>query len=111
MRDIDLGVITPLEQTRAGRPRHIEPPRYFCCVAGVGLDGEVARRANRLPRWLRGHGGYALSLAPTIFHFAPLPMKILTPADDGETPDLDHSQRSAHAPGRFRQYSDCMAAE
>ena len=24
--------------------------RYFCCVGGVGLDVEVARRANRLPR-------------------------------------------------------------
>ncbi len=53
-------------------------------MAGVGLDGEVARRANRLPRWLRGHGGYALSLAPTIFSFAPLPMRILTPAESNE---------------------------
>jgi diacylglycerol kinase family enzyme len=51
-------------------------------VAGVGLDGEVAQRANGLPRWLRGHGGYVLSLAPAIFTFAPLPMKISTPADD-----------------------------
>jgi diacylglycerol kinase (ATP) len=50
-------------------------------VAGVGLDGEVARRANGLPRWLRGRGGYLLSLAPTIFTFAPLRMKILTPFD------------------------------
>jgi diacylglycerol kinase (ATP) len=46
----------------------------------VGLDGEVARRANQLPRWLRGHGGYALSLAPAIFRFAALPMRILTSA-------------------------------
>jgi diacylglycerol kinase family enzyme len=46
-------------------------------VAGVGLDSEVARRANELPRWLRGHGGYALTLAPAIFRFAPFPMKIL----------------------------------
>jgi diacylglycerol kinase family enzyme len=51
-------------------------------VAGVGLDGEVAQRANRLPRWLRGHGGYVLSLAPAIFTFAPLPMRISTPAGD-----------------------------
>jgi diacylglycerol kinase family enzyme len=34
-----------------------------------------------LPRWLRGHGGYVLSLAPTIFSFAALPMKILTRAE------------------------------
>jgi len=40
------------------------------------------RRANRLPRWLRGHGGYVLTLLPTIFQFAPLPIKILTRPDD-----------------------------
>jgi diacylglycerol kinase (ATP) len=81
VRRIDLGVITAIESAGgAPAPHH---PRYFCCVAGVGLDGEVSRRANRLPRWLRGHGGYVLSLAPTIFTFAALPMKILTRAEDG----------------------------
>lgn len=57
-------------------PPQTRSPQYFCCVAGVGIDSEVARRANGLPRWLRGHGGYALSLAPTIFSFAPLPIRI-----------------------------------
>jgi diacylglycerol kinase (ATP) len=52
--------------------------RYFACVAGVGLDAEVSRRANQLPRWLRGNGGYAFSLLPTIFSFAPFPMRIST---------------------------------
>jgi diacylglycerol kinase family enzyme len=41
----------------------------YCCVAGVGLDSEVNRRANRLPSWLRGHGGYVLSLAPALAAF------------------------------------------
>ena len=41
-------------------PHASDSARYFCSVAGVGLDGEVARRANGLPRWLRGHGGYVL---------------------------------------------------
>jgi diacylglycerol kinase (ATP) len=41
----------------------------------------VARRANRLPRWLRGNGGYVLTAVPTIFTFAPLPMKILTSSE------------------------------
>ena len=93
---IDLGTISALES--AGGPTFDKlgagsltdaqgrsaphDSRYFCCVAGVGLDGEVSRRANLLPRWLRGHGGYVLSLAPTIFTFAPLPMKILTAAED-----------------------------
>src|ERR1700693_1346596 len=80
VRSIDLGVITPLEDARWSAPH--EPARnsvpgtqhYFCSVAGVGLDAEVARRANRLPRWLRGHGGDALTLAPTIFRFSSLPL-------------------------------------
>jgi len=52
---------------------------YFCCVAGVGLDGEIARRANKLPRWLRAHGGYAFTLPHALFHFAPFPMKASIP--------------------------------
>jgi diacylglycerol kinase (ATP) len=98
VRAIDLGVIAPLEfpgeapSTDArGRSAaheaawHSAPDarQYFCSVAGIGLDCEVARRANQLPRWLRGHGGYALTLAPTIFRFAPLPMKIFTPGGAG----------------------------
>ena len=68
LREIDLGIISAV---RSRRTTFSAPSHYFCCVAGVGLDGEVSRRANKLPRWLRGHGGYALSLAPTIFTFAP----------------------------------------
>jgi diacylglycerol kinase (ATP) len=93
VRAIDLGVIAPLEIAGGVPAADISAPpsashtpspysfRFFCCVAGVGLDGEVAARANGLPRWLRGHGGYVLSLAPTIFTFAPLPMKVSTPAE------------------------------
>jgi diacylglycerol kinase (ATP) len=97
VRAIDLGVVTPLEAGESpsadaqGRSAPDESARnsvlgtrnYFCSVAGVGLDSEVARRANTLPRWLRGHGGYALTLAPAIFRFAPFPMKIFTPDAGG----------------------------
>ena len=41
----------------------------YCCVAGAGLDSEVNRRANRLPAWLRGHGGYVLSLPAALLAF------------------------------------------
>lgn len=85
VRTIDLGVIKPLDASGGAAPEGahlgLGGSRYFCTVAGVGLDGEVARSANRLPRWLRGHGGYVLTLIPTIFRFAPLPMKILTPVE------------------------------
>jgi diacylglycerol kinase (ATP) len=78
LRTIDLGIISPWGADAGGAPA----PHYFCSVAGLGLDGEVARRANALPRWVRGHGGYALILVPTIFRFAAFPMKILT-SDEG----------------------------
>jgi YegS/Rv2252/BmrU family lipid kinase len=75
VRKIDLGTISPI--LRPGDTPSMQGSRYFCCVAGVGLDGEVARRANQLPRCLRGNGGYVLSVVPTIFTFAPFPLKIL----------------------------------
>ncbi len=84
VREIDLGVVTAATDADGASAPH---ERYFCCVAGIGLDGEVTRRANRLPRWLRGHGGYALSFAPTVFSFAPFPMKILTQDQAGASPD------------------------
>jgi diacylglycerol kinase (ATP) len=89
VRMIDLGTITPLENPSetelpaVSRNSKLGTKNYFCSVAGIGLDSEVARRANKLPRWLRGHGGYALSLAPALFRFAPLPMKIFAQESNG----------------------------
>jgi diacylglycerol kinase (ATP) len=77
VRAIDLGVITSFGSAGESPSLH----KYFCCVAGVGLDAEVMQRANRLPRWVRGHGGYVLSLLPAIFQFAPVPVRILTRPD------------------------------
>jgi diacylglycerol kinase (ATP) len=89
VRTIDLGAISRTQH--AGEAPAPHGPRFFCCVAGVGLDGEVSRRANQLPRRLRGNGGYALTLIPTIFRFAPLPMKILKPAEESPAQSGDHS--------------------
>jgi diacylglycerol kinase (ATP) len=87
VRTIDLGVITSLDSAATG---NLKPgtgnSSYFCCVAGVGLDGEIARRANRLPRWLRAHGGYALSLPAAVLRFTSQPIKILTV--DKNDPDV-----------------------
>ena len=90
LREIDLGVISAVNQREVLSP----PPHYFCCVAGVGLDGEVSRRANKLPRWLRGYGGYAFSLAPAIFTFSAFPMRILTPAEHTASASVDWTVRS-----------------
>jgi len=78
VRSIDLGAITSLIADRQDAGES-PAPHYFCCVGGVGLDGEVARRANQLPRWLRAHGGYILSLLPALLRFAPISMKISVP--------------------------------
>jgi len=69
LRSIDLGLIC--------QPNNANQ-RYFCCVAGVGIDGNIAARANRLPQWLRGSVGYAISAPPEFIRFAPWPMKVST---------------------------------
>ena len=87
VRAIDLGVICAGEDANGGHGT------YFGCVAGVGLDSEVARRANDLPRWLRGSGGYVLSLLPTIFSFAPFRMKIVARDEDANGAWITRSDR------------------
>jgi diacylglycerol kinase (ATP) len=57
-RAVDLGVVSP-----SANPTR---QHYFCTVAGCGLDSAAARRANQMPRWLRGHGGYALAVLPLL---------------------------------------------
>jgi len=70
LRSIDLGIICELGSGKT------PVPHYFCCVAGVGIDGNIAARANRLPSWLRARGGYALCAPQEFLRFAPLPMKV-----------------------------------
>ncbi len=65
---VDLGVIAP-----SASP---ERTHYFCCVAGCGLDAAAARRANHMPRWLRGHGGYALALLPLLLKLPDFSMRL-----------------------------------
>lgn len=50
VRAIDLGII-----------RSKENEILFCCVAGAGLDAQSNALANRMPAWVRGHGGYILA--------------------------------------------------
>ena len=87
VRTIDLGIISPLTGEGSALQKY-----YFCSVGGVGLDAETARRANRLPRWLRGHGGYALSLPGALLKFNAKKIRI--------------SQPSANRPVEFEVRSD-----
>jgi diacylglycerol kinase family enzyme len=59
--------------------------RYFCCVGGLGLDAEIARRANQLPRWIRRRGGYAFSLLPALLGFQVPRVKILSDLPDSSS--------------------------
>ncbi len=83
-RAIDLGVIRSVAGPEAAAA---EVERYFCGVAGCGLDSITARRANQMPRWLRGHGGYALALAPALFKLPAYPMRISSWNGSGEHRD------------------------
>jgi diacylglycerol kinase (ATP) len=77
VRRIDLGVISALDSPRASGASALEPRgHYFCCIGGVGLDAEVARRANQLPRALRRRGGYLLSLLPALLGFQPVRVRV-----------------------------------
>ena len=65
VREIDLGVI------------HADGEEIlFCCVAGVGMDAEANARANRMPAWLKGKGGYVLAALQSLIAFKPAEMSI-----------------------------------
>jgi hypothetical protein len=49
-RLIDLGLVTSREPLTASH--------LFCNVANFGIDADINRRANRLPRFIRANGGY-----------------------------------------------------
>ena len=74
VKAIDLGIIMPTDSSS----------HYFCCIGGVGLDAETARRANRLPAWLRGRGGYALSLPGALMGYGAKKIRISLPNKSGE---------------------------
>jgi diacylglycerol kinase (ATP) len=65
MATIDLGVI----RVPASTSQQQTTDNYFCCIAYLGLDSATNALANRLPRFLRAHGGYVLSLFPTLIEF------------------------------------------
>jgi diacylglycerol kinase (ATP) len=44
---------------------------YFSGIAGLGLDAETNRRANRMPGWLRRRGGYALAALGALANYCP----------------------------------------
>src|SRR5205807_9931114 len=85
LRALDLGTVTQIGNGPAlHRHGDFANMTYFACAAGVGLDGEIARNANVLPRWLRAHGGYALSLPLALLRFRPFALQLSTDESYGE---------------------------
>src|ERR1700686_3249132 len=85
VKAIDLGGVQNVVGDPANKDGSVNvAERYFCCAAGVGLDAAITRRANALPRWVRGHGGYGLSAPREFLRFQPFPMKVCSNGAPGQ---------------------------
>jgi diacylglycerol kinase (ATP) len=87
-REIDLGVIRA-----SGREI------LFCCVAGVGMDAEANARANRMPPWLKGRGGYVLAALQSLVAFKPVEMSVKTEQSEIRRPAFFVAVGNAHRYG------------
>jgi diacylglycerol kinase (ATP) len=86
--EIDLGVIKACAKTGSEVSRQPTAAAtadsragvseiLFCCVAGVGMDAEANRRANNMPAWLKGKGGYLLAALEALVAFQPVEMSVM----------------------------------
>ncbi|HLK33145.1 MAG TPA: hypothetical protein VKT29_08655, partial [Terriglobales bacterium] len=81
IREIDVGVMQFAGASGSAAQQTI----YFCCAAGIGVDAAVARRANRLPGWLRAHGGYFLVAIPALIAFRAQSIRVVATAQGGNS--------------------------
>ena len=88
VRSVDLGMM----EFAGGGAHATTNPMYFSCAVGAGVDAEVARQANCLPRWLRSHGGYFLAAVPALLRFHARRFAITATQADGK-------QRTISEPG------------
>jgi len=98
LRTIDLGMIKEFSRAAENTGAAV-PPHYFCCVAGTGIDAEIARRANALPKWFRAHGGYALCALREFLRFAPFSMKLSMETDGTPKATILAAFANAHSYG------------
>jgi diacylglycerol kinase (ATP) len=71
----------------------------FCCVAGVGMDAEANRRANNMPAWLKGKGGYLLAALEALVAFKPVEMHITAGGREIQRPAFFVAVGNAHRYG------------
>jgi len=96
VREIDLGIIRPCGATarKVG-----DGEILFCCVAGVGMDAEANARANRMPQWLKGRGGYVLAALQSLAAFKPVEMSVKTAQREIRGPAFFAAVGNAHRYG------------
>lgn len=75
VREIDLGAIQPCNQKT-------KEEVLFCCVAGIGMDAEANARANLLPAWLKGRGGYLLAGLRSLIAFRAVEMSAISEGNE-----------------------------
>lgn len=81
---VNLGIPSNLERAAEviaqGKTRVIDLAQtrtaVYACIAGVGLDSEVNRRANARNRWIRGRTLYPVAILQTLISFRPRQVRI-----------------------------------
>jgi len=75
VREIDLGVIRPGNGTGHNA---LTEEILFCGVTAIGMDADANARANRLPAWMKGKGGYLLAALRALIAFRPAEIGVAT---------------------------------
>lgn len=96
VREIDLGII---RHCGAAESKAGDSGILFCCVAGVGMDAEANARANRMPQWLKSHGGYVLAALQSLVAFKPVEMSVKTAQREIRRPAFFVAVGNAHRYG------------
>jgi diacylglycerol kinase (ATP) len=77
---IPMDMSAALQLLTQGMPRPIDVAKtktaYYACIAGVGFDSEVNRRANTRSRWIRGRALYPYAIFRTLVEFQPRHVRI-----------------------------------
>jgi diacylglycerol kinase (ATP) len=73
VQQIDLGAIKPLAQANTEEI-------LFCNAAAIGMDAEANARANRMPPWLKGCGGYLLAGLQALLAFKAVELRVIAEA-------------------------------
>lgn len=73
---------------------------FYSCIAGVGLDSEVNRRANDPKWWIRGRARYPLAILQTLISFRPRTVRIRCDQQTFEGPIMFAVVANASSYGR-----------